>query len=114
MFLHFTVSLKTQTLVFNEILEKFNLSTDEQLRYGKCNSPKLLNEFVESGTSTMTQLQDVFKRAKNSFKECVEYFGESPNSSENFFKEIFSFIVNFSNARKEVEAKQKNINDSLK
>ncbi|CAB3401462.1 unnamed protein product [Caenorhabditis bovis] len=69
--------------------------------------PPSLVEFLESHKEKMEQLQNAFRLAQKTFSECVEFYGENPQSTAPnvFFQKLSHFVGNYAKCRQENEAR---------
>lgn len=62
------------------------------------NHPSVLRDFLNNSEEKLRRLKNDTKVSQDSFRECVEYFGESPKMTDaNAF---FSMLVRFTKAFK--------------
>lgn len=70
---------------------------ESELRKERTN-PTVLRDFLANSEEKLRRLKADTKLAQESFRECLEYFGESPRTSEaNTF---FSLLVRFTKSYK--------------
>ena len=94
----FPVSLENITSDVHELEKGMDLVRKEYELRGKEKHNTVLRDFLNNSEDKLRRLRSDSRAAADAFRECVEYFGESPRQSDaNTF---FSLLVRFARAFK--------------
>ena len=96
--MYFIVSLENVTTDVSELEKGMDLVRKEFEMRGKEKHNTVLRDFLNNSEEKLRRIKSDFRTAGESFRECVEFFGESHRQSDaNTF---FSLLVRFARAFK--------------
>lgn len=91
------MSLENIITDVNELEKGMDMVRKEVELRGKGVQSHILRDFLNNSEDKLRKLKSEAKTAQDSFRECVEYFGESPRSTDanTFFSLFLRFAKSF-------------------